>query len=311
MQKIIIALFLMTAFSLTAFAAKYKVNTSGQVTAPTGQVQKGSVLNQQTNIYNNYYAPQYVNSRQVLQGQVSVIDIVMDYSGSMYNWTNEAKNSMSQIIAQLPASTSIGFRVFGHNGMAGSNNLYNPYKPALAKVQSIIKSAGGKYKVQTKSDEYLGSITGSCSATAQVTPVATNNLTALLSGMNSIYLGGSTPLTYGLYHAVNQDFSGISTQIPKKIVLITDGGENCGGDPCEFARELVRKRNDIHIDVVLVSSTSQKLRCLADTTGGKMYTTNDLSSFSNILIESMQTPPAQIQMPEPEKPQQNYEYIDD
>ena len=304
MKKVIIVLFLMTAFSLTAFAAKYKVNTSGKVTSPSGSVQQNSVLNTQTNLYNNYYAPQYVNSEKVLAGQVGTIDIVMDYSGSMLYWIQEAQKTMTQIIAQLPPSTRIGFRVFGQNG--GNN----PYKPNLAKVKEIIKTANGKYKVATKTNEYLGSTSGSCSATEQAAPVLPNNTQALVTGMNSFSLGGSTPLTYGLYQAVEQDFAGMPANFAKKIVLITDGGENCGGDPCAFARELIKKRNDIHIDVVLVSSSSQELRCLADITGGKMYTTNDVSSFSNVLIQSMQTPPDAVQTAPQQKPQQNYEYVD-
>ena len=305
MKNFILSVFVMLVFSLTAIAAKYKVNTGGNVTAPNGSIQQNSVLNNHSNVYNNYYAPQYVNSQKVLAAQVGTIDIVMDYSGSMLYWIREAQRTMSQIVSQLPASTNIGFRVFGQNG--GNN----PYKRNLAKVKEVIKTASGKYNVSTKSDSYLGSTSASCSATMQIAAVASNNAQTLVSAMNSVPLGGSTPLTYGLHQAVNQDFAGMSTSFPKKIVLITDGGENCGGDPCEFAKELVRERKDIHIDVVLVSSSSNQLKCLADTTGGKFYTTDNVSSFSNILLQSMQTPPNSVQTPQSiQEPQQKYEYVD-
>lgn len=305
MKRIILAFLITAFFSAAAFAAKYKVNTSGRVTSPEGKVQQNSVLNNQTNLYKNYYAPQYVNSQKVLSGPVGTIDIVMDYSGSMLYWIQEAQRTMSQIIAQLPASTSIGFRVFGQNG--GNN----PYTPNLAKVKEIVKTAGGKYKVTTANDSYLGNTSGSCSATKQVVPISSNNIQALSAGMGSVNIGGSTPLTFGLHQAVTQDFGSMPQSFPKKIVLITDGGENCGGDPCEFARELMRKRNDIHIDVVLVSSSSQMLKCLADTTGGHFYTTSDISSFSDVLIQSMKTPPNQVQTTVPQQqPAQQYEYID-
>ena len=35
----------------------------------------------------------------------------MDYSGSMSNWIIEAKRAMTAIIAQIPSTTSVGFKV--------------------------------------------------------------------------------------------------------------------------------------------------------------------------------------------------------
>ena len=301
MKRMLFIIFFMVAFSLTAVAAKYKVNTSGKVTSPDGKVQKGSVLMNNSNFYRNYNAQYYTGTKQVLVNQVGTIDIVMDYSGSMLNWINAAKSSMSQIVAQLPPSTQIGFRVFGQN--TGNN----PYKPNMGTIKNIVKDRNGKYKVNTKTADYLGNIYGACSATSRVASLSTNNSQALLKGMNSVKIGGATPLTYGLEQAVNQDFAGLATNFPKKIVLITDGGENCGGDPCEFARNLMRQRNDIHIDVVLVSSYSKELKCISDATGGEFYTTSDVSSFSNILIQSMQSVPQQVNTP---VQKQKYEFIE-
>ena len=124
--------------------------------------------------------------------------------------------------------------------------------------------------------------------------------------MNSVQIGGSTPLTLALEQAVTSDFGGMSNTQPKKIILITDGGENCGGDPCAFANALVAQRKDVTIDVVLVSSNSKELVCLAKTTGGKFYNTEDVYSFTNVLIESMQDTPASTTETEPT---QHYEFI--
>ena len=93
----------------------------------------------------------------------------------------------------------------------------------------------------------------------------------------------------------------------KKIILITDGGENCGGNPCAFARNLMKKRNDIHIDVVLASSSSNALTCLASTTGGHLYHVNNLSDFTTTMTKSMQSEPATLN----EIKKQNYEFISD
>ena len=300
MKKYFFASFLIIAFTLCAHGAKYKVNTSGKVTSPQGTVQTKSIL---SNPYNNYNAQNYVAQKQVLREPVGTIDIVMDYSGSMLYWINEAKNSMNSIVSQLPSTTKIGFRVFGHNG--GNN----PYTPILAKVKSVVKSSEGKYKVSAKQASYLGSTTGGCSATTQVAKLAKDNSTSLISGMNSVKIGGATPLTLGLSQAVEYDFMNLPATYKKKIILITDGGESCGGDPCAFAQDLMKKRHDIVIDVVLVSTSSRALRCVSDATGGKLYTPADVQSFNNDIMNSM-SDGTQVFVDENKQQEQKYEFID-
>lgn len=306
MNKFYLVLIVLISCSLTAIAASYKVNTSGKVVTPSGQVQTNTQVVTPQNLYTNFNSQTYVQTQQVLSSAGGTIDIVMDYSGSMANWINAAKRTMTMIVNQLPQSTQIGFRVFGNN-VGGLN-------PYVATAQSIAKYANGKYKVSTKNhDSIIGNTTGACSATSQVVPVMQNNAATLINGMNSVKIGGSTPLTLALQQAVNKDFANFGIVNPKKIILITDGGENCGGDPCAFARQLVAKRKDVTIDVVLVSSSSRELRCLADTTGGKFYNTYDAVSFSRVLTESMQNAPASTnQTPIQIQPQtQNYEFISD
>ncbi len=304
MKKIIISILIVFTICLTSEAAKYKVNTKGSVTSGNKQIQ--APVNQ--NPLNNYYAQPYVNTKQALQGGVGTIDIVMDYSGSMLNWIDAAKIYMSAIIAQLPESVQTGFRVFGNNG--GNN----PYTPIMGKVKNIVKKDNGKYKVKSATSSYLGSTSGSCSATTQVASVASNNADAIRNGMYSAQIGGSTPLTLALEQAVEIDFASIPQNKPKKIILITDGGENCGGDPCAFAKELMKKRSDIVIDVVLVSSSSSGLYCVANTTGGKIYNPVDVPGFMNVLTKSINEGPTPVQTQVPvqkSEPQQQYEFVKD
>ena len=101
-----------------------------------------------------------------------------------------------------------------------------------------------------------------------------------------------------------------------QIVLITDGGENCGGDPCAFAKSLMAQRSDIHIDVVLVSSNSRALKCLANTTGGKFYRANSYYDFSNVVTQSMSSTKDgstidNTNIEQYQTPSQIYEFIDD
>lgn len=298
MKKIIILLLISIIATGSAFAAKYKVNTSG-VVKNNGKVVSPSM--DMTSPYNVYNASNYVSSNTVNENPVSTIELVMDYSGSMSNWIIQAKQAMSKIIAQIPSSTNVGFRVFGHDNFGANPNSNN----TLAEVKKIVKK-NGKYKVVSQQDKTIGSVSGYCSATAQVAPITRANPTNLLNGMNSVSIGGATPLVYALDRAINQDFANMSKDYSKKIVLITDGGENCGGDPCAFAKKLISQRTDVSIDVVLVSGWfNSKLSCLADTTGGKMYRVNNLSDFSTVLTQSMTAKPREI----PVQNQQQYEFI--
>ena len=297
MKKLLISVLLIVFCAQCSFATvKYKVNTGGKVISPTGAIQQNSSMVK--NLYNNYYAPNYVSQKIATSNSVSTIDIIMDYSGSMAYWIEAAENSMSAIVSQLPSSTKVGLRVFGND------NGNNPYTPIVNMVKSIKKDKNGKYKVQTQASSYLGTTSGSCSATSNIVPVIPYDAQKLINGMHSVYVGGSTPLTLALEQAVTLDFAGLSTAFKKKIILITDGGENCGGDPCAFARALVAKRKDIIIDVVLVSADSTALKCLADYTNGTFYNTDDISSFVKILQESLQNAPA-----ENTQPSQKYEFI--
>ena len=298
MKKITaLSLTLLTIATLTCFAAKYKVNTSGTVKTQSGQVVSSPANSVNQNYYNNYQIDSYVQNNQVNDVPVATIEIVMDYSGSMSNWINVAKRSMSAIVSQISSDIKLGFRVFGHD-----YNGINNYSNNVAEVKQIVKK-GNKLSVITERSA-IGKTSGTCGATQQVSPIALANSANILKGMNSVNIGGATPMVFALDRTVNQDFKGLDTISPKKIVLITDGGENCGGDPCAFAKKLIQKRSDVHIDVVLVSSNSKSLTCLSSLTGGHFYTVDNLADFSSVITNSIQTTPKEIQ-----PNQQNYEYI--
>mgnify|MGYP002624029889 CR=1 FL=1 len=303
MKKILVLLLLATLTTGSAFAAKYKVNSSGVVKSSVGTVQasQGNVINQ--NYINTYMAPSYIQQNTVNQNATPIVEIVMDYSGSMKNWIDVAKRSMRAIVAQIPSSTKLGFRVFGHDNY-GNNPSFGA---KIQEVSKIIKS-GNKIKVVTQPNP-VGSSSGVCAATKQVAAIYSANASAIINGMNSVDIGGATPMVYALDRAVYQDFANFDVSTPKKIVLITDGGENCGGDPCEFARRLMTKRNDVHIDVVLVSSYSNSLSCLSTTTGGHFYNINNLSDFTTVINSSIQSQPVNMSG-NVQNNTQNYEYVD-
>ena len=300
-KKFVIPLLTASLFTAgVAFAAKYTINSSGVVKTNSGQVVTSPANTVNQNYYNNYYMQNYTNNNVVNSQQVGTIEIVMDFSGSMSNWITAAKRSMAAIIAQIPTSTRVGFRVFGHDNYGNNPTSIH----TLQDVKRIVKN-GNKFTIVTEKNP-VGTTAGACSATKQVTAIMNANSNALLAGMNSVDIGGATPLVYALDRAIYQDFAGYDTTSPKKIVLITDGGENCGGDPCAFAKSLMKKRQDVHIDVVLASSSSRALTCLASTTGGHFYSVDNLADFTTTMTKSMQAEPQK-----PAKNGQKYEFINE
>lgn len=230
--------------------------------------------------YTVYQPAPYVQNNVVNQTKSDVIELVMDYSGSMSSWINTAKSAMQSILPQIPASTHVGLRVFGQGTQyqgttVNSNNL-------LVNIGSVLMNSLGS----------IASSSGinSCQATELVSPLASINSSSLISGMNSTAIGGSTPLTLALEKTVYSDFAGLPLTTQKKIILVTDGGENCGKDPCAFVKNLAASRKDIRIDVIMLGSGS-KLSCLSDATGGKFYNINSNSDFSTALGVTFETKP--------------------
>jgi len=308
MKKLLLILMLSVFTCCGCFAAKYSVNSSGVVKSEQGKVlnSPGNAVNQ--NFYNTYTTQTYIDSNAVNRDETEIIEFVMDYSGSMANWITVAKRSMASIVSQIPSSVKVGFRVFGHDNYGN-----NPRSSTVQDIKKIVKKGNKMSVVTVKS--YLGNTSGVCTATTQVAPIVSANASSLLNGMNSVDIGGATPLVYALDRTVAQDFANLDMTTPKKIVLITDGGENCGGDPCEFARRLMTKRSDVHIDVVLVSSYSRNLTCLSNTTGGHFYNINNLSDFTTVINRSVQSKPSGSTINSGAENQNNndqkYEYIND
>ena len=304
MKKLIFLIVITALFTGVCIAATYtiKTNNSGQTTvkSPT----KTQTTTTTTNYYNNYNASQYVQNNTVNSTYAGIIDIVMDFSGSMSDVVQVANNTMANVVAQISPSTQLGLRVFGQGNSIKSSNL--------AQVQKVQKATNKEGKTVYKMQ--IGRHTSnsdSCKATKLVTPIAQANASALINGIQSVELGGATPMVYALEQAAYSDLGKYSRDIPKKIILVTDGGENCGGDPCAFAKTLMSQRRDIQVDVVLVSTYSKRLNCLATVTGGRVYNLSNIHQFSNVMSQSINDQPNTNVTPIENNNGQGYEFYNE
>lgn len=76
-----------------------------------------------------------------------------------------------------------------------------------------------------------------------------------------------TPLARAMRIAAGNLQGGDTIDDPINMVVVTDGNDSCGGDPCAVARQLKRQKPGLTINVVDMSQ-SNSLSCVSDTTGG-------------------------------------------
>ncbi|HEY9789182.1 MAG TPA: VWA domain-containing protein, partial [Candidatus Obscuribacterales bacterium] len=86
-----------------------------------------------------------------------------------------------------------------------------------------------------------------CQQTALLVPIGTHNRRAIVERIRSMRPYGLTPLTYALEQAAS-DLSQFGGK--KQLILISDGAETCGLDPCAMVHQLTARGINMKIDIV-------------------------------------------------------------
>ena len=173
------------------------------------------------------------------------IELILDASGSMAQQIGNgetrmqaAKRVMNDVIDALPEreGVNVGFRVYGHEG----NN-----------------TEAGKAE--------------SCASSELFVPIEGTNKPALREQVARFEPTGWTPIAESLTRA-GADFTGRTGEsITNAIVLVTDGEETCGGDPCAVAASLAQADTAVTTHVVgfaLNQTQAQQIACIAEEGGG-------------------------------------------
>ncbi len=205
--------------------------------------------------------------------------IIFDYSKSMNKSAGystrlfQATDAVISVLTTIDDNTKIGLRLFGINNSQDFSIQNN----------------------NTISDRERR-----CLASKLVLPISANNNQNIINKFSEYVPYGASSIGYSLRQAVKNDFSNDASL--KRIILVTDGTENCGDDPCRYIRNLMKTRNDIRIDIIGVSINKDaysELLCIADSTNGKLYNANNpeeiKANFSQILIKNI---PPEKKLPE-------------
>ena len=179
------------------------------------------------------------------EAEEEFILFIVDFSNSMSeklhgtSKINMVLDTMQELIPNLPPEKRVGLRVYGHKG------------------GFVLPNAA-------------------CKASSLIVPMSKNSGAAIQSALFSLKPTGWTPITYSLKQAVNSDFAGVNGK--KRIILLSDGGENCDESPCDYVMELTKTRQDIFIDVIAFNiydtEANNQLKCTALVTSGKFYSAN-------------------------------------
>lgn len=147
-----------------------------------------------------------------------------------------------------------------------------------------------------------------CGDIELLAPIGAKSADEIKSIVAGLKPKGITPLSEALATAADA-FKGIEGA--KMIVLITDGAEECSGDPCEVTRKLALSGLVVRVNVVgfsLSEKESKQLQCIAKEGTGRYFDVKSKETLASTIKEISQEikvyvpPPAAPVVPQPSFP---------
>ncbi len=129
-------------------------------------------------------------------------------------------------------------------------------------AQTAVRTYGRQH-VYTKRD---------CNDMELLVPFGPNGASRVLPGVKALRPNGMTPIAASL-EAAAKDFAGKEGQ-NNIIILLTDGEEDCNGDPCAAAKAVHDAGIRLQINVIgfnVMDKERPQLQCIAKAGGGKYY----------------------------------------
>jgi hypothetical protein len=184
----------------------------------------------------------------------SNIVFILDASGSMNGKIgNEikmtaAKRVLSNLLNELPTDSQVGLMAYGH----------------------------------TVSKERAGA----CEDIAILSPIGQAEPSALAQKVNSLRPMGMTPIASSLARSV-EAFKG-AHEGDNHVVLISDGLETCGKDPCRASRALTEANINARVHVVgfdVGAREAKELACIPKMGNGKYFRANNAEELKLAIAE--------------------------
>lgn len=242
----------------SAYAAAYAAEAYYQkILAQSGENYQQCL--EQVAVELDQVAPGETQQEQPSSKQLNVL-VALDSSGSMATTVrgktklNIAKSAIAQFFNQLPQSAHVGLTVYGHKG---SN-------------QQVDKAV-------------------SCAGIETIYPITQLNNVQLTQAIDSFQPTGFTPLAATL-ELLNQNFSSYDSTTNQNVVyVVSDGNENCDGDPVAAARALHTSNAKVIVNVIglnVKKADRQQLKAVAEAGGGEYFSVRSENQL-NVAFESV------------------------
>jgi len=198
--------------------------------------------------------------------------IVLDASGSMRLPATASLAEIQGLLSQLGPLGMLGSAIFGQ--VAGGPTRLDAAKKG---VNGVVASM--------PDDVDVGLVTlRRCPNANNEGFFSSAERNRLYSRVNALSPMEGTPLAQGIMQA-GQMIDGVKA--PAVMVVISDGDDSCGGDPCAAARALHESKPLLKINVVDILGNGT-LSCLARTTGGQVIKPGDGVAFEKAIKQAAQ-----------------------
>lgn len=128
-----------------------------------------------------------------------------------------------------------------------------------------------------------------CGATTRPKKYTYSERPELLSRVRDVSPTRGTSLANSIRRAGNAAKSGG----PATVVVVSDGADTCGGDPCAVARKLKAQKPLLKVNVIdLSGGRSSVLQCVASVTGGRVFSPRNADQMNQEMQKATGQPDA-------------------
>ncbi len=236
-----------------------------------------------------------------MKKNILIFSAAIFFLSNLHSWaenTPEVGKIYAEII--LDASNSMNEQVEGVAKIETAKqviaSLANSLDPS---IQMALRIYGDHF-------DALGTKEKACQDSTLAVGFGENNRAQIAAAAQAVVAKGYTPIAFSLQQAYNEDLMPIQGG-NKSIILVSDGKESCGGDPCALVKELKARGINVVINTVgfaVDAETRAQLECIAKETGGQYYDAKN----ADALKDSMKQIQQQLQTMTGAKTQWGYEF---
>ena len=158
-------------------------------------------------------------------------------------------------------------------------------KGANAKFESA-RTAINKSLIKTDKALKSGLIVlgGSCSGVTTPVPPTLQSLSKISTALNQLNPRSKGPISLSLRTAKDV----LEPKTGAAVLLIHDGSDNCGQDPCAAAADFAKAHKGVPVNLISIDNSradASAMRCVAKKTGGKVFIANSIDQISTAMTK--------------------------